>query len=175
MAVHNKDLLYSTENAAQCYVTAWMGGESGGEWIHVCMYVWLSPFTVHLKISHCSSALGVYAQSCLTPCNPLDCSLPGSSVHGIFQARILEWIAISSSRGSSSPRDETLNSCIGRQILYLCTTWEEPNCLYSNTKLKVERKKKRMVVHRALCYRLNVCLSPQNASVEGIVEKQWPV
>ena len=40
-------------------------------------------------------------QSCLTLCDPLDCSLPGSSVHGIFQARILEWVAISSSRGSS--------------------------------------------------------------------------
>ena len=43
------------------------------------------------------------AQSHLTLCNPLDCSPPGSSVHGIFQARILEWVAISSSRGSSDP------------------------------------------------------------------------
>ena len=41
------------------------------------------------------------AQSCLTLCNPMDCSLPGSSVHGIFQARILEWIAIAFSRRSS--------------------------------------------------------------------------
>ena len=39
-------------------------------------------------------------QSCLTLCNPMDCSPPASSVHGIFQARILEWAAISSSRGS---------------------------------------------------------------------------
>ena len=45
------------------------------------------------------------AQSCLTLCNPMDCSLPGSSVHGIFQAIVLEWIAISFSRGSSQPRD----------------------------------------------------------------------
>ena len=44
------------------------------------------------------------AQLCLTLCNPLDCSLPGSSFHGIFQARILEWVAISFSRGSSRPR-----------------------------------------------------------------------
>ena len=43
----------------------------------------------------------------LTLCNPTDCSLPGSSVHGIFQARILEWLAKSSSRGSSRPRDRT--------------------------------------------------------------------
>ena len=47
------------------------------------------------------------AQSCLTLCDPLDCSLPGSSVHGIFQEIVLEWIAISFSRGSSEPRDRT--------------------------------------------------------------------
>ena len=51
----------------------------------------------------------------------MDYSLPGSSVCGIFQARILEWVAISSSKGSSQPRDQTRVSsvyCIGRQILY---------------------------------------------------------
>ena len=49
--ITNKDLLSSTGNAAHCYVAAWMGGEFGGEWIHV--YV-LSPFDVHLKLSqHC--------------------------------------------------------------------------------------------------------------------------
>ena len=48
--VTNKDLLYSTGNSTQCYVAAWMGGEFGGEWIHV--YVWLSPFAVELS-QHC--------------------------------------------------------------------------------------------------------------------------
>ena len=57
-------------------------------------------------------------------CNPMDCSPPGSPVHGIFQARILEWVAISSSRGSSQPRDWTHVSCIGRWILYHSATWE---------------------------------------------------
>ena len=52
------------------------------------------------------------AQSCLTLCDPMDCSLPGSSVRGIFQARILEWVAISLSRGSSRPRDRTWISCV---------------------------------------------------------------
>ena len=51
------------------------------------------------------------AQSCPTLCNPMDCSPPGSSVHGILQARILEWIAIPFSRGSSRPRDRTPVSC----------------------------------------------------------------
>ena len=46
----------------------------------------------------------------------LDCRLPGSSVHGIFQARILEWVFISSSRGSSQPRDQTLVSCIASRF-----------------------------------------------------------
>ena len=51
-------------------------------------------------------------QLCPILCNPMDCSLTGSSVHGIFQARILEWGAISFSRGSSRPRDQTWVSCI---------------------------------------------------------------
>ena len=60
-------------------------------------------------------------QPCLSLCNPKDCSPPGSSVHGILQAKILEWVAIPSSRGSSWPRDRThfsYISCTGRQILY---------------------------------------------------------
>ena len=57
-------------------------------------------------------------------CDPLDCSPPGSSVHGISQARILEWVAISFSRGSSWPRDWTHVSWIGRQILYHWATQE---------------------------------------------------
>ena len=47
------------------------------------------------------------AQSCPTPCNSLDCSPPGSSIHEVFQARIVEWVVISYFRGSSSPRDQT--------------------------------------------------------------------
>ena len=47
--ITNKDVLYSTGNSAQYYMTAWMGGGFGGKWIHV--YVWLSPFAVHLKLS----------------------------------------------------------------------------------------------------------------------------
>ena len=58
------------------------------------------------------------AQSWLTLCSPMGSSLPDSSVHGISQARILEWVAISLSRISSRPRDGTHVSCIGRQILY---------------------------------------------------------
>ena len=66
----------------------------------------------------------VHAPSCLTLCNPIECSLPASSVLGISQARVLEWVAISSSRGSSWPRDGTQVSCIGRWVLYHWATWE---------------------------------------------------
>ena len=64
-------------------------------------------------------AKGLVAQSCPTLCDPVDCSLPGFSVHGILQATMLEWIAISSSMGSSSPRDRTrvLLHC-RQEILY---------------------------------------------------------
>ena len=58
------------------------------------------------------------AQSCPTLCNPMDCSPPGSSVHGISQASSLEWFAISFFRASSTPRNWTCISCIDRQILY---------------------------------------------------------
>ena len=51
-------------------------------------------------------------RSCLTLCDPMDCSPPGSSVHGVLQARTLEWVARPSSRGSSRPRDWTHISCI---------------------------------------------------------------
>ena len=61
-----------------------------------------------------------FAQSFLTLCGPMDSSPPGSSVHGILQARILEWIAISFSRGSSQPRDWTLVSCTAGRFF---TVW----------------------------------------------------
>ena len=60
------------------------------------------------------------AQSCPTLCDPMDCSLPGSSVHGIFQARILEWVAISFSRRPSQPRDWTWVSWTAGRIF---TAW----------------------------------------------------
>ena len=61
-----------------------------------------------------------------TLCNPMDCSSPGSPVHGIFQARILEWVSFSK---SYQPRDWTCVSCIGRWILCHWATWEAQNCI----------------------------------------------
>ena len=63
-------------------------------------------------------------QSCLTLCDHLDCSLPGSPVRGSLQARILEWVAIPFSRGSSWPRDRTQVSCIASRRFNLWATRE---------------------------------------------------
>ena len=63
----------------------------------------------------------MHAQSYPTVCDPMDCSPPGSSVHGILQAGILEWVIMLSSRGSSQPWDQTCVSsisCTGRQVIY---------------------------------------------------------
>ena len=63
-------------------------------------------------------------QLCPTLCDPVDCSLPGSSIHRILQARILEWVSISFSRGSSQPRDRTRVSRIGGRRFNLWATGE---------------------------------------------------
>ena len=59
-----------------------------------------------------------------TLCDPMDCSVPGSSFHGIVQARILEWVAIPFSRGCSSPRDQTHVSCTTDVFFTIWATWE---------------------------------------------------
>ena len=77
-----------------------------------------TPFKVTIKYWLYSLYSLLVARSHPTLCDPMGCRLPGSSIHGISRARMLEWVAISFSRGSSQPRDWTLASCIGRQILY---------------------------------------------------------
>ena len=66
------------------------------------------------------------AQSCLTLCNYMDCSQLGSSVHGILQARIMEWVGILFSRRSSWPRDQTQVSCIVGRFFTIWATREAP-------------------------------------------------
>ena len=66
----------------------------------------------------------LHALSCPTLCDPMDCSPPGSSVHRIFQTRILKWVSISYSKGSSRCRNLTHLSCCCRLICYHWATWE---------------------------------------------------
>ena len=71
--------------------------------------------------------LRLVAQSCLTFRDPMNCSLPGFSVLGILQARVLEWLAMPSSRGSSQPRDWTQVSCFKGRIFISWATREAQN------------------------------------------------
>ena len=76
-----------------------------------------APCSLLYPVLCCAKSL----QFCLTLCDPIDCNPPGTSVHGILQARILEWVVMPLSRGSSQPGDRTRVSyiaCIGRWILY---------------------------------------------------------
>ena len=101
--------------------------------IHLCTAYLISPPQCKLwkirgaLLCWAPSCCYLVSQSCLTLGDPTDCSPPGSSVHGISQIRVLEWVAISSSRESSPPRDQTHVSCIGRWILYPWATKESLN------------------------------------------------
>ena len=96
----------------------------------ICTYCWVcgQPYCQKLHLdANCIRQVCVCARSYPSLCDPMDYILLGSSVHGIFQARILEWITISFSGGSSWPRNQTRVSwvsCIGRAIIYHCATWE---------------------------------------------------
>ena len=98
--------------------------------------------------------------SLVPDCNPVDSSLPGSSVHGIFQARILVWVAISFSRRSSQPRDQTSVSCISCLAGRFSTTeppekpWRASGShqleikTYSHITYKQKQKSRKLVVER---------------------------
>ena len=91
-----------------------------------CSWMW----KVRVKVkppstSRCSVVVSL-TQSCPNLCEPKDCWSPGSNVHGIFWARILEWVAISFSRGSFQPRDWTQVSCIAGRRFYLLSHQRKP-------------------------------------------------
>ena len=100
----------------------------------------LNPHLLHwqvdsLPLSHQESLSKLYTkllQPCPTLCDPMGCSSPGSSVHGICQARVLEWVVISSTRGSSQPRDQTRVSRIAGRLYHL----SHQGSLYSQLKIQ---------------------------------------
>ena len=92
----------------------------GSTSLYVCTYIYvlLRKRKKYTRTLVETASLVSATQLCLTLCDPMDCSPPGSSVHGILQASILERVAMPSSKRSSRPRDQTHVSCIGRWILY---------------------------------------------------------
>ena len=115
--------------------------------------VWLGSFSMTLSRSfHGAAGMCVWAkslQSCLTLCDAMDCSPPGSSVHGISQARILKWIVFCPFRGSFWPRNRTWGSCIGRWILYHWATQEAHTYAYIH---------KNICVHMYICVNIYICV-----------------
>ena len=87
--------------------------------------LWFSLFIYYLQVCTCAKSLHL----CLIFCNSMECSPPGSTVHGILQARILEWVAKPSSRGFSQPRDRTCVSYVHTQFLVFLQMTEKVTSL----------------------------------------------
>ena len=106
----------------------------------ICQQIWKTQQCTGLeKVSfHSNPKESEVTQSCPTLCNTVDCSLPSSSVHGILQARILEWVVFPFSRGSSQPRDQTQASCIAGRFFTSLATRKAQGCRTQN---KHEKKK----------------------------------
>ena len=124
-------------------------------------------------------SLCVPCQFCPTLFQPMDCGPPGFSVRGIIQAGILEWVAISYSRGSSRPMDQThvsSVSCIGRQVFITSATWEAHLCNGASIKTSNElwrasrlatmwRRREGSVTSEKPWKALSPCLAPFLSSV----------
>ena len=123
-------LMRRVNSLEKTLMLGWIEGRSRRGWQRMR---WLDGITDSMDMKWSEVKWSDIAQSCPTICDPVDCSLQGSSVHGIFQARVLEWVAISFSSGSSRPRDRTQVSCIAgrrftiwatREALSLSKLWE---------------------------------------------------
>ena len=108
------------------------------------------------------------AQLCSTLCDPTDYSPPGSSVHGILQARILEWVAISFSKGSSQPGDQTQVSYIGRRVLYHLN--HQRSLVVANLTLTLFPKKELQILWLFFCY---LCIHSLNKYYLLTVHDTW--
>ena len=86
--------------------------------------------SIHTRVCVCVCVYGSHSIICVRLCDPMDCSLPGSPVHGILQARIVEWVVIPFSRGSSQPRNWTWVSHLAGRFF---TIWALGKPLYIHT------------------------------------------
>ena len=104
-----------------------------------------------------------------TLCNPMDCSLPGSFILGIFQARVLEWVAVSFSRGSSQPRNWTWDSCIVGRSFTIWATREAPLILLRS--IQIVSYISNQLLPNAFAYHLMVWIYHYN--IFNIPKTQW--
>jgi len=119
-AIHEtyKKLYKDTKFAAVLFLKT----KSSNKWdIFQMMTIQTVVYLYTIMVYYVRVLISKLLQSCLTLYDPVDCSLTGSSLYEVFQARMLEWVAMTSSRGSSQPRDQTHVSyvfCTGRQVHY---------------------------------------------------------
>ena len=120
MSISWKSTLYERH---KIHFKSWIYNDTGKNLIYL--------LNKSLRTNHFENWVSEIVQLCLTLCDPMDCSLPGFSIHGIFQARVLEWVAISFSRVSSQPRDQIQVSHIVSKTLYCLShqgsTWKLRN------------------------------------------------
>ena len=98
--------------------------------IHKHIYTHIHKLPINIHIHTCTREYVLVAQLCPTLCDSMDCSPPGPRLHGILQARILEWAAIHFSRGSSWPRYWAWVSCIAGGFFTIWATREAHVCTY---------------------------------------------
>ena len=123
----------------------------------LCVWVCVSKFLFLIGII-CYESESEVTQLCLTLCHPMDCSLPVSSVHGIFQARTLEWVAIIFSRRSSQPRDwSQVSHIVGRRF----TIWATRKVDDREKKSENKRDKNERQIHCSLRLFLGLMLQRQ--------------
>ena len=132
-------------------------------------------FPVHVFVNNLklykvlNTKVSEVAQSCPTLCNPMDCSLPGFSVLGIFQARILEWVAISFSRRSFWPRNRIrVSRIVGRRFTVWATRegWRNTKVIKLNNSIKIQSLGTSLVVQ---CLRIR--LPMQGTWVQSLVRE----
>ena len=114
---------------------------------------------LHIDYHECVHAQSL--QLCPTFCHPMNCSLPGSSVHGIFPARILEWVAMPSSRDLPDPGtepDSLMSPTLAGVLFTISATWEAHRLPYdpANLFLGIYPRKLKMCVHIKTCLQMSV-------------------
>ena len=110
-------------------------------YVYIFIYLNIEPEWILVEVSYYYFYMkwrSEVAKLCPTLCDPVDCSLPGSSLHGILQARVLERVAISFSRGSSQPKDQTQASHIAGRCFNLWAT-REATLLYEPVSITIPR------------------------------------
>ena len=130
---------------------------------HMCCFIPCSQQVFVIGTLVCAKSLQLYP----TVCNPMDCSLLGSFVHGILQVRVLEWIAISFSRASSWPRDRIRVSCIGRRVLYHWATRKVPLITLSRSHFKGKQQDCSTSINSQTCLELHMYIKAKAPSFDS--------